>query len=71
MYGPKEHTAAKLEADLKIEKEWRQQLQKTTVSDKEALYKTQEDLKYWQKVGQVMTKGEAAHWAGPLPKIKC
>ena len=49
----KEHILAKLEADLKIEKEWRQQLQKTSELDKETLYKKQEDLNYWQKVGQV------------------
>ena len=41
----KEHAISKVEADLKIEKEWRLQLQKTSEADKETLYKLQEDSK--------------------------
>ena len=41
----KEHAISKVESDLKIEKEWRLQLQKTSEADKETLYKLQEDSK--------------------------
>ena len=55
----KEHAISKVESDLKIEKEWRLQLQKTSEADKETLYKLQEDsrqLKDMLKVIKVNKK---------------
>ena len=50
----REQKICQLEADLKIEREWRQRLQSTSEADKEALYKQKVQMTHLQTIGKVM-----------------
>ena len=49
----KEQKISQLEADLKIEREWRQRLQTASVVDKEALAKGKVELTHLQPIAKV------------------
>ncbi len=49
----KEQKIGQVEADLKIEKEWRQQLQTLAEADKEALYQQRVELTRLQTIANV------------------
>ena len=50
----REQKICQLEADLKIEREWRQRLQTTSEADKEALYQQKVEMTHLQTIGKVM-----------------
>ena len=51
----REQKIFQLEADLKIESEWRQRLQTTSEADKEALYQQKVEMTHLQTIGKVMS----------------
>jgi len=52
----REQKICQLEADLKIESEWRQRLQTTSEADKEALYQQKVEMTHLQTIGKDFEK---------------
>ena len=65
----KEHAISKVESDLKIEKEWRLQLQKTSEADKETLYKLQEDSRQLKDMLKVIKVNKKQYQVFPMAVI--
>ena len=64
----KEQKISQMEADLKIEKEWRQRLQTTSEADKEALSKQKVEMTHLQtiaNVNRISLRPKKTMWGSP------